>query len=248
MECKKRIKVTGMNNLRDLGGYEGTGGMVAWQKLYRSDLPLCNEDGWKQLMQKQHLATIIDLRSTAEKQMQDYQTPDGIKKYHIPLIKEMEHMELNKEAGKEFFMRSMGEQYLNMVLGNPEGVVSILTTVTQGLKKGSVLFHCTAGKDRTGIISFFLYELLGVDRADILADYQVSSTYNLYANPVENTLLKELSKTETQWMHSQPENLGALMAYFEKEDMEHFLIQHGMEAALLDDFKQQMIEHCDSSK
>lgn len=242
MECKKRIKIAGMSNLRDLGGYEVAQGVIAWQKLYRSDLPLCKEDGWKQLIEEQHLATIIDLRSTAEKQMQDYQVPKEIEGYHIPLIKEMEHMELNKEAGKEFFMRSMGEQYLNMVLGNPEGVVSVLTMIVKGLKKGSVLYHCTAGKDRTGIISFFLYRLLGVDCADILADYQVSSTYNLYANQVENTLLKELSKTETQWMHSQPENLGALMEYFEREDMEQFLIQHGMKAELLDDFRHHMIE------
>ena len=42
---------------------------------------------------------------------------------------------------------------------------------------GGVLFHCTAGKDRTGLLSALLLSLAGVSRADILADYQVSETY-----------------------------------------------------------------------
>ena len=40
-----------------------------------------------------------------------------------------------------------------------------------------MLFHCTAGKDRTGLFAALLLSLAGVSRADILADYQVSETY-----------------------------------------------------------------------
>lgn len=42
---------------------------------------------------------------------------------------------------------------------------------------GTVLFHCTAGKDRTGITAAILLMLAGVDDLDIFADYQVSQTY-----------------------------------------------------------------------
>ena len=44
---------------------------------------------------------------------------------------------------------------------------------------GGVLYHCTAGKDRTGILSALLLELAGVARADIVANYQVSYTLSL---------------------------------------------------------------------
>ena len=40
-----------------------------------------------------------------------------------------------------------------------------------------MLFHCTAGKDRTGILAMLLLSLAGVAREDILADYQISETY-----------------------------------------------------------------------
>ena len=42
---------------------------------------------------------------------------------------------------------------------------------------GGVLFHCTAGKDRTGLMAALLLGLAGVGREEILADYQVSETY-----------------------------------------------------------------------
>lgn len=232
MKYKKRIRVSGMSNLRDLGGYETKEGIVAWKKLYRGDLPLCSEADWQKLQEEHNIRHIIDLRSTAEKTTQDYLPPKSINVTHFPLIKEIEHAKM-REEGKAFFLKSMAEQYLNIVLSNPEGLVEILTTIIKGLQTGSVLYHCTAGKDRTGIVTFFLYHLLGVDASDILADYQVSSTYNLYGNNVGNTLLKELSQSETKWMHSQPENLGCLMEYFEEHDMEAFLLQHGMDKELL---------------
>ena len=48
----------------------------------------------------------------------------------------------------------------------------------EGLSKGPVVFHCTAGKDRTGVLAAILLLRLGVDEEDIIADYQVSFTYN----------------------------------------------------------------------
>lgn len=52
---------------------------------------------------------------------------------------------------------------------------TILNTMRVFAKaKGGVLYHCTAGKDRTGVISALLLLLAGVSKADILADYQIS--------------------------------------------------------------------------
>ena len=43
--------------------------------------------------------------------------------------------------------------------------------------EGAVLFHCAAGKDRTGILAMLILSSVGVEREDILVDYQCSSTY-----------------------------------------------------------------------
>lgn len=43
---------------------------------------------------------------------------------------------------------------------------------------GAILYHCTSGKDRTGITTLFLYTLLGVSEEDILLDYAASDIFN----------------------------------------------------------------------
>ena len=43
--------------------------------------------------------------------------------------------------------------------------------------KGCTIFHCTAGKDRTGIIAMLILGLSGVSRKDIIANYEVTYTY-----------------------------------------------------------------------
>lgn len=69
--------------------------------------------------------------------------------------------------------------YVDMVRAVPEAVCAALRHIRNTRKAGhAVLFHCTAGKDRTGILAALLLKLCGVCNEDILADYQVSATYN----------------------------------------------------------------------
>ncbi|MCB6602772.1 tyrosine-protein phosphatase, partial [Erysipelatoclostridium ramosum] len=61
----------------------------------------------------------------------------------------------------------------------PEAVCAALRHIKATRQTGhAVLFHCTAGKDRTGILAALLLKLCGVCNEDILADYQISATYN----------------------------------------------------------------------
>lgn len=240
MKKLKRIPFEGMSNLRDLGGYAAGDGMTRWHTFYRCDLPLCDKAGWNTLYDVYGIRCVIDLRSSAEVNYQtyEYQHPN-MNILHRPLIKE--DVDIKHMSSNEMFRRSMAESYLMMVEVNPEGVVQILEDIAENLQKGAILYHCTAGKDRTGIISFFLYTLAGVSCADIMADYQVSSTYNLYGNDSTNHLLKDLHEQKTDWMHSQPENLGALIDYFMEHDIETWLIEHGMKQESIKQIKKMMI-------
>lgn len=225
MKNLKRIKLDGCNNLRDLGGYEGVLGSTRWHTCYRCDLPLLNKEGWDYLYENCNLRCVIDLRSSAEQEMQTYDNQNSNINYiHIPLIKEEA-----RQDGMKAFAQSMAESYLQIILHAPENVVSVLTQIATTLQQdGAVLYHCTAGKDRTGIISFILLRLCGVENSDIMADYQVSSTYNFYGNSSSNELLKAMANTQSEWMHSNPEALGNLISYFAEHDIEDFLLEHGM--------------------
>ena len=70
--------------------------------------------------------------------------------------------------------KDVGRSYFEM-LERREAPAQVLRAVAHA--PGGVLFHCTAGKDRTGCTAALLLTLAGVSRADILADYQCTELY-----------------------------------------------------------------------
>lgn len=85
---------------------------------------------------------------------------------------------------------------------------------------GGVLYHCSAGKDRTGVVSMLLMGLLGVDKLDILANYEVSYTYiqsNL--NEMQSAYPLNILKSDpidiSAAYNSIIENYGSFYKYFE---------------------------------
>jgi len=92
---------------------------------------------------------------------------------------------------KEHENDDFGEAYKN-VLNNKTKVKQIFEIFANS--KGAVLFHCTAGKDITGIIAALILGLCDVPDLDIIANYQVANTYiskstflNAYANNVQKS-------------------------------------------------------------
>lgn len=164
----RHIPLGKMNNLRDLGGYPAAGGRVtAWERLLRGDNPtgLSEEDAaW---LLERGVATVIDLRSAAEVERKPDQlsgTP-GFRYFHCPLIDGDRMPNLEEDVGRGYFE----------VLDQRDCAAAVLRLVAEA--PGGVLFHCTAGKDRTGMTAALLLGLAGVSREDILADYQVSEVY-----------------------------------------------------------------------
>lgn len=241
---RRRIPLAGCRNLRDLGGYVTRQQVCTkWNILYRSDLPLCEEKEWNYLYEELHVRCVIDLRSQAEQAFQPYlHKQEGIDYISIPLLQESFSYQHHEEAAGLSLKESIARNYVDIVLSYPEGITAVLIAVARNLPKGAVLFHCTSGKDRTGIVAFFLLWLVQTMPEDIMADYQISSTYLYYGNSSIDTLVKELQSYDTSWMHTQPEALGALLAYFTAHDMEAFLQEHGMEKAYISYLKEYLIE------
>lgn len=241
---RRRIPLAGCRNLRDLGGYvTKQQACTKWNVLYRSDFPLCEEKEWNYLYEELHVRCVMDLRTQAEQAFQPYlHKQEGIDYISIPLLQESFSYQHHEEAAGLSLKESIARNYVDIVLSYPEGITAVLIAVARNLPKGAVLFHCTSGKDRTGIVAFFLLWLVQTMPEDIMADYQISSTYLYYGNSSIDTLVKELQSYDTSWMHTQPEALGALLAYFTAHDMEAFLQEHGMEKAYISYLKKYLIE------
>lgn len=164
----RHISLGTMYNLRDLGGYPTVdGGQTAWGRFFRGDTPLGLSEAEIQWLLDRRVTTIIDLRSAAEAGMYPNQLADrpGFRYHHCPLLGGEITEATEDEVGRGYFRtldrRESVREILRLILAAPEGV----------------LFHCMAGKDRTGMISMLLFTLAGADRLEILADYQLSEIY-----------------------------------------------------------------------
>ena len=164
----RHIPLGGMYNLRDLGGYPVTGGgETAWERMLRGDNPehLTEED--IQWLLERDITTVVDLRSEAEVGHKPDQLSgvQGFSYLNCPLLEPDRMPNLENDVGAGYFR----------VLEGRRRMVKALRAVAAA--PGGVLFHCTAGKDRTGLMAALLLGLAGAERADLLADYQVSETY-----------------------------------------------------------------------
>ena len=62
-----------------------------------------------------------------------------------------------------------------MLKGSTNAIKKIFEFIAE--QSGCTLFHCVAGKDRTGVLAMLLLGLAGVDKPDIIANYEVTRTY-----------------------------------------------------------------------
>ena len=175
----RRLRLGCIHNVRDLGGY-GTehGGITRWNTIYRAgNLSQADAADWS-ILQEAGIKTILDLRSSSEVSSQPDQAPEDIQWFHMPLQTEQIDVDNLSESAKQAFEKSLKEGYLVMAGQNATMLAAALKKLTDCLNQGAVLFHCSAGKDRTGVLASVILYLCGVDPEDIVADYQVSYTYN----------------------------------------------------------------------
>ena len=164
----RHIPLGRMYNLRDLGGYPVPGGETAWERLLRGDNPEgLTEEDLRWLLDR-GITTVVDLRSEAEtgRKPDQLASQPGFYYFHCPLLSEGDGMP-NLET-------DVGQGYFRMLDGS-DLVAKAMRTVAAA--PAGVLFHCTAGKDRTGLLAALLLGLAGAERTELLADYQVSETY-----------------------------------------------------------------------
>lgn len=139
--------------------------------------------GIKILKDKYKLKTVIDLRTQKELLEKPDILIDGVEIVHMPVITEavagISHEKKVRSMKTLVLMPRMEDLYVSMVTGESlENVVKILRFIlTLPSQKFAVIFHCTAGKDRTGVIAALLLSFLGVDRETIIRDYLLTNRH-----------------------------------------------------------------------
>lgn len=241
MQAVKHIPLPHAANVRDIGGIiNEERKLVRWGRLYRADaLSALTAEEWKTLFDY-GVRTVVDLRSKSETLSMPDRVPEGIQYLHRPMQEEdLNVQDLSGDAAAAF-QRSMEQCYTDMVLQTPQLLCAALSAVTEGLSRGAVLFHCTAGKDRTGVLAAVVLHLLGAYESDIVADYEVSNTYN--RTGLQRTLRK-LPNYEAllPMLSSKPEHIRALLLELTKMDLPRYLSDNGFSKEQQDALRRQML-------
>lgn len=161
------------SNFRDIGGYVTKDGkVVRWGRVFRSGAQPLLTPADLSLVDQLGLGTVVDLRSIEEREI----NPDTIDDREGALF-----------VSNDYSMRALmgpmrnynGERiYEGMeVLLAPQyrSIYRRIIAQGTGASDGAVLYHCSAGQDRTGVATALLYDVLGVDRETILTDYHLST-------------------------------------------------------------------------
>lgn len=185
----KVIKIKTGKNIRDLGGqYQNVkikeGMLIRGTALLHTSL-----EDQKILVNDNHMRTIIDLRSTDEQNIDKELDIPGTTHISMPVFERekqgVSHTEKEKKKknSMELYrnLPQMKDIYVDMVQGlSLENIAKIIKRVVNAKdEEYGIYFHCSEGKDRTGIIAAILLLILGVSRKEILKDY-------LYTNRVNN--------------------------------------------------------------
>jgi protein-tyrosine phosphatase len=163
----RRIELPGLFNLRDLGGYPTASGTVPWRTLFRSDaLHQLDADGIATLAALD-LRTIVDLRTHVEAEIAPSQLDQLTARHsHISILGgDMQSLPLELGAIYQYIVDQCGEAIADAIrpLCSDHALPALV--------------HCSAGKDRTGIVVALILAVLGVADDVIAADYGLSASY-----------------------------------------------------------------------
>lgn len=165
--------IDGLVNFRDLGGLPTRDGrMVRPGRVFRSDNPKSlTPEGKKQLVSVVAPALVIDLRIPLEVTREGYDLGDDVTLINCPMTPQSG---INQEQIDAGMCDNLVDDYMRQIEVNGGFVAQALSLIADPVNL-PVVIHCTAGKDRTGIVAAMLLELLGVPHEDIVHDYQMTT-------------------------------------------------------------------------
>ena len=183
-----------INNFRDLGGIKNRHGQtVKYEIFFRSAILDKADAKDAEMLKSLGVKTIIDLRAANELETRPEAELPGISRMEFSLVGRT-NVGINKGSSVNLYEKLMAVPpeerkalvprmeniYKSMLaLEAPRKAYKELMLMLISDRQGGILFHCTSGKDRTGMVAAGIYTLLGVDREEILKEYMKSYAFSL---------------------------------------------------------------------
>ena len=237
---ERHIALPGTFNLRDLGGYPASGGTIRWRTLLRSDGLHRLDDTGRAALASLNLQTVIDLRTHEETETAPSALGDA-------LSARCRHMPVLNTADFRAMPPELSAVYRYMV---DERGATLAAAIGRLCAPGALpaLIHCSAGKDRTGLLVALILAEIGVEDDVIAADYALSRTY-LLAEPTAAIRQVRAStglgqRLDLELIGSPPEIIVGALAHVRSRagSVTGYLLSHGLTAAELDALRAALIE------
>ncbi len=167
----RHVELAGCCNFRDLGGYAARDGRRSrWRRLFRSDglTQLTGDD--LAILARLGITSVIDLRTPLEVRTRGRFDQPGVAYYHLPLSDSLPGAEQAPAWHDAAFVAA---RYRRMVAEGASALRQVLHLLADPATYPAV-FHCSVGKDRTGVLAAVVLGLLGVPDEVIVWDFTLS--------------------------------------------------------------------------
>lgn len=208
---QRSVELEGCHNFRDLGGYPTrAGGRLRWRMLFRSDaLHHLTAADVARLRGEIGLGHVVDLRSSGEIAIdgRGRLAAESIRMHHLPLFDGAGTA--SADLGAQL---TLSDRYFLMTEHAKGPLARVLATLADA--EAPAVYHCAAGKDRTGVVSAVLLGLLGVADEIIVADY-AATQQNLDAI-IARLMASEgyqgmLENLPPDTLHAEPQTMISLL-------------------------------------
>ncbi|MFD8568985.1 tyrosine-protein phosphatase [Streptomyces sp. NPDC059639] len=201
--AERSLGIASAKNFRDAGGYRTSDGRwVKYGIVYRSNKLAALTDPEQQRIVDQGITRDVDLRNYSERKEDPDKVPDGVTyqvadvvslaygiKFHDPALMTLaQAIAAGLFSGSSDLGQSIGYPFMVNFVGADHAFKDLLTAVDSNA--GATVYHCSAGKDRTGWGTAVLLTLLGVPRATVEADFLASNDYTGNPDAVELSWLR----------------------------------------------------------
>ncbi len=233
-ETRRHLPLPGTFNVRDVGGYPTRhGGVTRWRTLLRADSLHRLTDSSRAVLAQVGLRHVVDLRSRYEQE----RAPDALGRLRV----EYTHAPVfpDTPAAATGGTGTLAAVYRYMV----DHCGTNLATAVGALAEPTAtpaLVHCSAGKDRTGLVVALVLDMLGVDDELIAADFSLTSQY---LRPDDPAVLGQLAEgtgtnhaTDSTMLACPPDLIQQTLRYVRDRhgSVTEFLALHGADQSIAD--------------
>ena len=214
--------------------------------LFRSDLLYHLNPKEKALLRDNNIKVVIDLRNKDEVEHLSDTNIKAIKFINNPMLpenKEGNESPIKTVTIKQLTLPDMDNAYRELVRRDRKDAWSNIFNILLNDNGGAILYHCSAGKDRTGVVTAVILTALGIDKETIYQDYLLTNEKPLYykklalqMDPESREIFLDYFQAKKEYLDAAFDEINKIYGSFDNFLLETCLIDNNKLAILKDKY------------